>query len=1040
MPIRSGRCFVVLVAAFAILGLVSRMSADSATAVPAAVDFNRQVLPILSEHCFTCHGPDEAKRKAKLRLDTKDGAFADLRGGGKAIVPGKPDDSELVHRIASTDADEVMPPQGKGKPLTPAEIELLKKWVASGANWTQHWSFTAPKRPVLPTVGDAAWAKTPIDRFILATLEHEKLHPSPLAEKPALLRRVTFDLTGLPPTLAELDAFLADDSPQAYERVVDRLLASPRFGEHMARYWLDAARYGDTHGLHLDNYREIWPYRDWVVKAFNDNMRFDEFVKEQLAGDLLPEPKQSQVVGTGFVRCNVSTAEGGSIDEECYVRNVVDRVDTFGTVMLGLTTGCSRCHDHKYDPITQKDYYSLFAFFNSIEESALDGNAAQYPPVMKVGSPEQIAELNRLKDRVAAVKKEIDAAVAKVKIDESQSDEKVAAMERAEYVWIEDDLPPKAKPSAEAWEWVTGPDHPVLSGRRSMIRHAAGLSQHYFTNAQPTLVVGAGDVFFAYVYLDPKDPPKEIMLQWNTGDWTHRAFWGENLIEFGANGTVQRRPMGPLPDAGKWVRLEISAKELELKAGTEINGWAFTQFGGTVYWDKAGIVTQTPQGERSYKSFDGWLKRMQAAGGAGLPQPVQAAVKAKKRNANQTKLVRSYFIENVNAETRATFEPLHKKLAEAERQRDQVDKQIPATLVCREKPTPRQAYLLKRGQYDQKGDPVGRTTPAFLPPLPADYPKNRLGLAQWLLRPDHPLTSRVAVNRFWQQCFGTGLVKTAEDFGTQGEQPSHPELLDWLSVEFRESGWDIKGLMRQLVMSSTYRQSSRITADSLAKDPANRLLSHGPRYRLDGEMLRDQALDLGGLLVEKIGGPGVKPPQPAGLWEAVGYLTSNTRNFVADTGAEKVHRRSLYTFWKRTAPPPQMSTLDAPSREACMVRRERTNTPLQALLMMNETQYVEAAIGLAGRAMKSGGASPEGRLAWMFRSATCRKPDATELAELSATYRDLLAQYQKDTESAKKLIASGSTKPDASAPPAELAAYSMIANLILNLDEVLTKG
>jgi hypothetical protein len=499
--------------------------------------------------------------------------------------------------------------------------------------------------------------------------------------------------------------------------------------------------------------------------------------------------------------------------------------------------------------------------------------------------------------------------------------------------------------------------------------------------------------------------------------------------------------MGPLPPAGEWVRLEVPVKELKLKAGAEITGWAFTQVGGTVYWDRAGIVSRIPQGSQSFDSLAGWIRRMQVVGGAGLPKRVQDAVKAgAKRTEAQTKLLRDHFVEHAYSKVRATFAPLHSKLAAAEQERDRVDKVIPTTLVCRELPKPRPSYILVRGEYEQRGDQVGRVTPAFLPPLPADVSRDRLGLARWLVNPDNPLTARVAINRFWQQVFGVGLVKTAEDFGTQGEPPSHPELLDWLAVEFRDNGWDVKGLMRQLVTSATYRQSARVPREGLAKDPANRLLARAPRFRLDAEMLRDQALALSGLLVEKAGGPGVKPPQPSGLWEAVGYLTSNTRNFVADTGPDKVNRRSLYTFWKRTAPPPQMGTFDAPSRESCTVRRERTNTPLQALLTMNEVQYVEAARALAERAMKHGGATPASRVTWMFRAATCRSPDVSEAAELGVLYGELLAKYRLDDAAAAKLIAVGESKADPALPRPELAAMTMVANLILNLDEVLTKG
>lgn len=1044
MPSVCGRVAPALATCLATAALAlapTRPQAAAPAPAVAQVDFSRQILPILSDHCFTCHGPDENKRKAKLRLDTKEGAFGPLRDGGHAVVPGKLDESELVRRVTAADVDEIMPPPGKGKPLKPEQIDLLKRWIEGGASWSQHWAFVAPHRPAPPVVSDPTWPRRPIDQFILARLDREGLRPSPEADRATLLRRVTLDLTGMPPTSAELDAYLADHSPRAYERVVERLLDSPRFGEHMARYWLDAARYGDTHGLHLDNYREIWPYRDWVVRAFNANMPFDRFVIEQLAGDLLPSPTRDQVIATGFVRAHVTTSEGGSIEEECYVRNVVDRVDTFGTVMLGLTAGCTRCHDHKYDPLTQRDYYGLFAFFNSLEDKPLDGNAAQYPPIMKVGSPEQLAELEASNKKVATVRREIDAAVAKVGLDEADVHEKPEAARRADYVWVDDDMPAGAKPSAETWEWVAAPDGPVLSGRRSMRRKADGLSQHYFTEARPGLVFGRDDVFFADVFLDPADPPKEIMLQWFQEDWNHRAYWGENRIDWGADGTGQRRPMGPLPPSGEWVRLEVPVKELKLKAGMEVTGWAFAQFGGTVYWDRAGIRTRIPQGSQSFDSLTGWVRRLQAVGGAGLPKAVQDAVKAGgKRTQEQTKLLRNHFVEHVYSKTRQMFVPLHAKLTEAEREREKVDKQLPTTLVCKELPKPRPAYILKRGEYDRHGDEVGRSTPAFLPPLPAEYSRDRLGLAGWLFRPDQPLTARVAVNRFWQQVFGAGLVKTAEDFGTQGEPPSHPELLDWLSVEFREGGWNIKALMRQLVTSAAYRQSARVTPDRLAKDPANRLFARGPRFRLDAETLRDQALAVSGLLVEKRGGPGVKPPQPSGLWEAVGYLTSNTRNFVPDTGPDKVHRRSLYTFWKRTAAPPQLSTFDSPSREACVVRRERTNTPLQALLMMNEAQYVEAARALAERAMKEGGPTTADRIGWMVRAATCRGPDVREAAELGAAFGELLAKYRQDTEAAKKLIAVGESKPDPALPPAELAAWTMVANLVLNLDEVLTKG
>jgi mono/diheme cytochrome c family protein len=1039
---RPGR-FLAASACVALASLLFLLGAGRAEAPPKpAIDFTRQIRPILAENCFACHGPDEKKRRARLRLDTKEGAL----GHSGLIVPGKADESDLITRVTSKDAAEQMPPPKSGKKLTPAQIDLLRQWVDAGAPWSEHWAFVPPKRPVVPQIRNLKFEiRNPNDAFILARLEAEGLRPSPEADRVTLIRRVTFDLTGLPPTRAEVDAFVNDKSPDAYEKLVDRLLQSARYGEHMARYWLDSARYGDTHGLHLDNYREVWPFREWVIKAFNTNKPFDRFVVEQLAGDLLPDPTTDQLVATGYNRCHVSTSEGGSIDEEVYVRNVDDQVDTNGTVFLGLTVGCAKCHDHKYDPITQKDYYSLFAFFNNIDGPALDGNARDTPPSMRVPTAEQAGALARVAKKEATVRARMAEAVAKVKYDPSADAGAPEDLPRAEYVWI-DDAAPAGKVETGSinvpWRFVSSPEYPAFAGRHSLRLKAVGLQQCVLAEAKSPLRVGAGDTLFAYVYLDPKDPPKEVMLQWHSSNWLHRAYWGENLVPFGNDNSTERHRVGPLPKAGEWVRLEVPAAKVGVKPGTALTGWAFTQHGGTAYWDKAGLVTKTPQAEQSYDTLSAWLRAERAAGGAGLPKEIQGIVKLdkSKRTAEQQKRLVAYFVENAYSKSREVLAPMNAELAAIEKERADVEKAMPSTLVFKERKDERPAYILKRGEYDRRDKQVGRQTPLFLPPLPAGAPKNRLGLARWLVDPRHPLTARVTVNRFWQQVFGTGLVKTTEDFGTQGELPSHPELLDWLALQFIDDGWDVKKFMKRLVMSQTYRQSAKATADRLAKDPANRLLSRGPRFRLDAEELRDQALFVSGLLVEKVGGPSVKPPQPAGLWEAVGYVTSNTRNFVADTGLAKVHRRSLYTFWKRTAAPPQMTTFDAPSREVCTVRRERTNTPLQALEMMNEAQFVEASRALAERGMKEGGATAEERLTYVFRLATARRPDSKELAELVSVYKDHLDAYTKDVAAARKLIAVGESKPDATLAPSELAALTMVANLILNLDEVINKG
>jgi hypothetical protein len=1008
------------------------------------VDFNRQVLPILSDHCFACHGPDAKARKAELRLDTKKGAFATLGEDAFAIVPGKPDDSLLIDRILSTDKTRVMPPPKHNKPLSEPQKQVLRDWIAQGANWTAHWAWTSPQRAALPGVRQRGWSKNQIDVFIFARLEQEALSPSPQAAKTTLLRRVTLDLTGLPPTPAEVDAFLADSAPGAYERVVDRLLASPRYGEHQARYWLDVARYGDTHGLHLDNYREIWPYREWVIKAFNRNLPYDRFIIEQLAGDLLPNASLEQIVATGFNRCHVTTSEGGSIEEEVYVRNVVDQVDTFGTAFLGLTVGCARCHDHKYDPLSMKEYYQLFAFFNNIDGSPLDGNAAQHAPIAKVGTPEQLAQLQQLTQKLDEVKRGIQQKLAGIQYEDTSKPIKPA--ERLDYVWIDDELPRASKASSDGsaqghWHFVSTPGSPVYSGRMSHTRTGTGLTQHFIEQADPGLVVGQGDTFFAYVYLDPKNPPQEIMLQWNTNGWKHRAYWGENKIDWGADNTGERQRMGTLPELGRWIRLNVPINKVGLKSGDVITGWAFTQFGGTVTWDRAGLVTRTPQGVTEFHSLSAWLQYQQSIGGTKLPKAQQTALKvsADKRNVEQKKLLRDHFLEHVYPHTRKDFADDHRNLERLTKEREALDRAIPTTLVSKERKEPRPAFMLKRGEYDQRGDKVDRDTPHLFPPFGKELPRNRWGLAQWLVNPSHPLTARVAVNRFWQQLFGTGLFKTTEDLGTQGEPPSHPELLDWLAVEFRESGWDVKRLMKLMVMSATYQQSAKVTSDCLAKDPGNRLYARGPRFRMDSEMVRDQALFVSGLLVEKIGGPSVKPPQPAGLWEAVGYVTSNTVNFKADTGPEKVHRRSLYTFWKRTAPPPQMSALDAPSRESCLVRRERTNTPLQALLLLNETQFIEAARHLAERCLTAGGTTLEQRLDYLMKLTLGRPATTAELEVLKTVFEQHRASYQSRPVEAEKLIQVGETKPAAGLPKIDLAAMTMVANVVLNLDETITK-
>ena len=1027
-------CLLVIWSCAAVLATDAKRNPNS------KVDFNRDIRPILSDNCYACHGPDAGKRKANLRLDLKQGALADL-GGYHAIVPGDPAKSELVARITTTNEDDRMPPLKTGKHLTEAQIDTLKRWIAQGAEWQPHWSFIKPERPPLPEIKNKRWPRNPIDQFILARLEEENLKPSPEADKATLIRRVTFDLTGLPPTPSEVDAFLADKSPDAYERLVNRLLQSPRFGEHEARYWLDAVRYGDTHGLHLDNERSLWPYRDWVVAAFNRNLPFDQFTIEQIAGDLLPEPTREQKIASGYNRCNVSTSEGGAIDDEFYVRYAVDRTETTGVVWMGLTLGCAVCHDHKFDPISQKEFYELYAFFNNFNEKAMDGNALLPPPMLKLPTAEEEAKLAKLNESVAGLEKRIREEAARVEYTEPELEAKPPPESPADFVWVDDDFPPGAEVKSDGAPLRVVEGEMAYSGTRALARTDKALAQDYFTKASKPLIVGKGDRLFTHVYLDPADLPKAIMLQFHTGEWRHRANWGdEDAIIYGEKGTSQKLLLGALPKAGEWVRLEVEAEKLDLKPGAKIEGIAFTQFGGTVRWDKAGIVTKTEQEDLSGVSQLAWEKQAQAREKRDLPKNIEEALKAEvdKRTDEQTKLLREHYIARVYAPVRATFDPLLKELTATKKEHDEFDKSIPATMVSEEMEKPRGSFILKRGEYDKRGDLVQPGVLAVLPPLHAEGETNRLDFARWLVSPGHPLTARVTVNRFWQQFFGTGLVKTAGDFGAQGEAPSHPDLLDWLAAEFIGSGWDMKHMLHLMVTSATYRQRSTVTDTLLQVDPQNRLLARGPRFRLDAEMIRDQALYTSGLLVEKMGGRGVRPYQPSGIWEAVGYTTSNTAKFEQDHG-EALYRRSLYTFWKRTAPPPYLAAFDAPSREKYCTRRERTDTPLQALVTMNDPCYVEAARHLGARMIEHDH-RPDARLAFGFRLVTARQPSSHEKTILNEALKKFLARYQGEGEAAKKLTSVGESPVNEKLEASELAAYTMVANLLLNLDETLNKN
>ena len=1018
------------------------------TAIPSQaagkLEFNRDIRPILSDHCFACHGIDAKKRKADLRLDVADGAYAVIKGV-QAVKPGHPESSTLMERVLSTDPDEIMPPPDSHKPLKPAQIALLKQWITEGAVYQKHWAFEAPKKiaPPTPALSPDAPIQNPIDAFLQARLAEEGLAPAPEATRESLIRRVTLDLTGLPPTLPEIDAFIADAAPGAYDRVVTRLLQSNHYGENMARYWLDAARYADTHGLHLDNERSMWPYRDWVVQAFNENLPYDQFTLWQLAGDLLPNATREQTIASGFNRCNVTTSEGGSINEEFIHRYAIDRTDTTVAVWMGLTAGCAVCHDHKYDPISQKEFYSMYAFFNSTADPAMDGNILLTPPVMRLTSAEQAQEITSLDRKVATLDQQIKTDVASAGYSDPAEANPAPPTRTTETLWFEDAFPAGSNPqsSGAPLKIVTKAESKVgvAAGAAALTRTAKGVAQDFFAGGV-NLNAPSGAKVFVNCYLDPANPPRAIMIQFHSDGWKHRAIWGEEAaIGFGTLGTPEKVHMGPLPKAGEWVKLEVDAARMGLKPTTKITGFAFTQCDGTVTWDHLGVSSMVQPATDPAWSYSVWLKKNQGRRVEEIPEPLRTLVRGKKPetwNADEAKQVRQFWLESVYQGTQERIAPLLAERSLLTARRKSVEDTVPATLVMADLPQRRDSFIMKRGLYDQPGEKVTRNTPAVFPALPENPNRNRIDLARWLTSPDHPLTARVQVNRLWQQFFGIGLVKTSNDFGSQGEPPSHPALLDWLAVTFRESGWDIKEMVRLIVTSHAYRQDARV-ADA-TRDPENRLLARGPRFRLDAEVIRDQALAVAGLLSPTLGGKGVKPYQPDNIWEPLAFGGSNTRYYKQDKG-ESLYRRSLYTFWKRTAPPPMMTTFDAPNRESFCLRRERSNTPLQALNLMNDVQFFEASRNFAQRILTEGGANTDSRVTFAFRIATGRHPSAEEAEIIRSTAAQHLAAYKTRPDAAKEAIAYGESVAKTDLDPAELAAWTMVGNLLLNLDEVVTK-
>ena len=1025
------------------------------------LSYNRDVRPILAANCFACHGPDSAARKADLRLDKQ--AIAEEM---KAIVPGKPAESELLKRITSHDPEEVMPPPASKKTITPAQIETLRKWIASGAEYQPHWSFIPPVKPAIPAVKNSKWVRNPIDSFILAKLESHGLEPAAEVDRRTWARRVSFDLTGLPPSPERVAAFVANTSPAAYETYVDALLNTQQWGEHRARYWLDYARYADTHGVHFDNFREMWSYRDWVIGAFNQNMPYDAFTIESLAGDLLPNRTLEQQIGSGFNRCNLTTNEGGIIDEEYLVLYTRDRTEAVSQVWMGMTTGCAVCHDHKFDPFSQKEFYELAAFFNNTTQGARDGNIKDTPPIVPVPFAADRPRIQALEQAIPVAKTRVEArkgaarpafdtwltAVQPEEFGQPVSNEKLhlrAALNEGQGTstkfTINDQIRDVTLSDKATWK----PGH-------------AGSQSIEVTGGAAVELADVGDFesdqpfsYAAWIKLSPNDSQGAIASRMDKAAlyrgwdfWVQARRVGTHIINAWSGDAIKVVSKAQVT-GNEWTHVAVTYNGSKTAAGVKI------YINGSVQENlvesdtlKGSIKTTVPfkigqrndsdpisgLGLQDLRLYQRELKPDEVAslGKSALFAAIVAKPADQRTDAEKNELF-SWWLNAKDDEYRTATGDL----AQLEKEQADIKSRGTIAYVMQEKPDPAMAFILQRGDYDKRKDQVSANTPAILPAFPAEAPRNRLGFAKWLLSNEHPLTARVTVNRYWQEVFGIGIVKSVGDFGVSGDLPVNQELLDWLAVDFRENGWDVQRLFKQIVLSSTYRQSALAAKEKREKDPENRLLSRGPRFRMDAEMVRDGALASSGLLVPKLGGPSVKPYQPPGVWEAIAMDVSNTRSYQRDTG-EGLYRRSMYTFWKRMAPPASMDIFNATNREQCLVRRERTNTPLQALVTLNDEQFVEAARHLAQLALLAKTDTHE-RIEYLAQRLISRSFRPEELAIITASLADLTVQYRDQPEAAKQLIAYGESKPDASLDPQTLAAWTMLVNELMNLDEVLNK-
>jgi hypothetical protein len=1046
---------VLQVSGFCVLtAAVWSIPAKSSKAAPAKkLDYNRDIRHVI-EKCFTCHGHDSKAVAADLRLDQFATATKKLPSGEVAIVPFHPEKSELIERINAKNALQ-MPPPSSNKTLSADEKLLLKQWIAEGAVYKKHWAFVAPVRPAVPPVRLTTWPVNPIDNFILAKLEEEGLKPSAVADKRTLIRRVTLDLIGEPPTTNEVNAFLADKSPNAYEKVVDRLFASPKYGERMAIDWMDCSRYADSNGFQSDYERFQYRWRDWVINAYNKNLPFDEFTVDQLAGDLLPNPTLEQQIATGFNRNNRVNTEGGIISEEWRVEMVIDRVETTTATWLGLTAGCARCHDHKYDPISQKEFYSLNSYFSNIPEEGTGVDAAvNQEPYIKAPYPDQTRKMAELVSKLTSYETQQRTcmvadrkAAENLTVEPESPDPAITQGQIARYTFSDAGLgqargvpaptlvgKPKFDIGRSTGSVVTGGDNYLDMGSVGDFDGTHGFSYGCWINpnkgsGSPVAKMDSPHDYRGYdMYLQGGRVAAHFINKWPenalkvvtkmsipNGQWTHVLISNDG----------SRKPEG--------VHIYINGKAADLD--TETNALK-----GTMHTD----VPLTVGRRTGSEMFDGQVddlvvydRATTAADAAKLadvnPATPFLRIPADKRTPAQKDALSKMWAYQ--------HDPTYKKLEDARREaaaaKDKLDSEIPTVSVMQEMAKPRDCYVLIRGQYDKHGPKVTAGVPSFLPPLPKGVPNNRLGLAKWIVDPSNPLTARVAVNRFWERLFGIGIVATSEDFGTRAEYPSNPELLDWLATEFIRTKWNVKGMLKEMLMSATYRQSSSVTPDLLKRDPMNRLLARGPRFRLPAEVIRDQALDVAGLLVEKIGGRSVRPYQPAGIWDETAAF-GNLINYKHDKG-EGLYRKSLYTIWKRTASPPELTLFDVPSRETCRISRARTNTPLQALILLNDVTYVEAARVFAARIIREGGRTPNQRLDFAFETLLGRPPASGEMQLLREGLNRALAHYKLHPKAAQELISQGDAKNDPKTDPVELAAYTITASALLNLDETLTK-